>query len=47
MVCENMKKITLEKIAACMEEKSGKVKISPAEMREKAYKAIKRMMELS
>ncbi len=46
MVCQNMKKITLEKIAACMEEKSGKVEI-PAEVREGAYKPIKRMLELS
>jgi len=46
MVCDDMKKITLEKIAACMEERSGEVKISP-EIREKAYKAIKRMIELS
>ena len=46
MVCDDMKKITPEKVADCMERKSGIVEIHP-DIQEKAYKPIRRMMELS
>ena len=45
-VCEDMKKITLEKIATVLREMSGKVELSP-EIIEKARRPIEKMLELS
>ncbi len=45
-VCEDMKKITLEKIAAVLRDLSGKVELS-AEIIEKAKRPIEKMLELS
>lgn len=45
-VCEDMKKITLEKIAEVLRELSGKVELAP-EIIEKARRPIEKMLELS
>jgi len=44
-VCENMKKITLEKVLWCMEEMKYEVKVNE-EIRKKALKSIERMLEI-
>jgi quinolinate synthase len=46
MVCRNMKKITLDKVIACMENRSGKIEIA-SDIHEKALAPIKRMLEVS
>ena len=46
LCCEDMKKITLEKIAAVLRDLSGKVELS-AEIIEKAKRPIEKMLELS
>jgi quinolinate synthase len=46
MFCPDMKKITLEDIAACLENMQGEVKVSE-NIRKPAFKAVQRMIELS
>jgi quinolinate synthase len=45
MVCADMKKITLEDVARCLENMEGEVKV-PEDIRREAFKAVDRMISL-
>jgi len=46
MICKNMKKISLDDIAACLETMTGEVKV-PESVRMPAFQAVKRMVDLA
>lgn len=46
MLCKNMKKISLEDVVRSLEHMEGEVKV-PEDIRQPAYKAVQRMVELS
>lgn len=46
MLCPDMKKISLADVAACIENLSGEVRV-PADIREPAYEAVRKMIALS
>lgn len=46
MFCTDMKKISLANLRDCLENLSGEVKV-PEDVRKKAYKAVKRMVDLA
>lgn len=46
MLCPDMKKLSLADVAACMENLSGEVRV-PADIREPAYEAVRKMIALS
>jgi quinolinate synthase len=45
MICDDMKKITLEDVARCLETMEGEVKV-PEDIRREAFKAVDRMISL-
>jgi quinolinate synthase len=46
MHCEDMKKITLEDVAASLRDRSGEVRV-PEDIRRRAYVAVQKMIDLS